>query len=63
MLRASAGGVFGAAESHRYGCSDPHEAIETCGMVFWDELLVQILGDSSLVGPLLSRVEAAPGLP
>jgi hypothetical protein len=42
------GGMFGADENARPGYSDPHQAVETCGMVeqmLSDELLVQISGD------------------
>jgi hypothetical protein len=42
------GGMFGGDENCRPGHSDPHQAVETCGMVeqmFSDELLMQISGD------------------
>ncbi len=42
------GGMFGGDENCRPGYSDPHQAIETCGMVeqmLSDELLMQISGD------------------
>ena len=42
------GGMFGGDENCRPGHSDPHQAIETCGMVeqmLSDELLEQISGD------------------
>jgi hypothetical protein len=42
------GGMFGGDENCRAGYSDPHQAVETCGMVeqmFSDELLLQISGD------------------
>ncbi len=42
------GGMFGGDENCRAGYSDPHQAVETCGMVeqmFSDELLMQISGD------------------
>jgi len=42
------GGMFGGDENCRPGYSDPHQAIETCGMVeemFSDLLLTQITGD------------------
>ncbi|MDB6021882.1 MAG: type domain protein [Pedosphaera sp.] len=42
------GGMFGGDENCRPGYSDPHQAVETCGMVeqmLSDELLVQISGD------------------
>jgi len=43
------GGMFGADENARPGYCDPHQAVETCGMVeqmLSDELLVQISGDA-----------------
>ena len=42
------GGMFGGDEQCRPGFSDPHQAVETCGMVeqmLSDELLLQISGD------------------
>ncbi len=42
------GGMFGGDENCRVGYSDPHQAVETCGMVeqmLSDELLMQISGD------------------
>jgi hypothetical protein len=42
------GGMFGGDENCRPGYSDPHQAVETCGMVeqmLSDELLLQISGD------------------
>jgi len=42
------GGMFGGDENCRPGHTDPHQGIETCGMVeqmLSDELLVQISGD------------------
>ncbi len=42
------GGMFGADENARKGYSDPHQAIETCGMVEQmasDEILTGITGD------------------
>lgn len=42
------GGMFGGDENCRPGYTDPHQAIETCGMVeqmFSDELLEEITGD------------------
>lgn len=42
------GGMFGSDENCRPGYTDPHQAVETCGMVeqmFSDELLLQISGD------------------
>lgn len=44
------GGMFGGDENCRVGYSDPHQAVETCGMVeemLSDELLMQISGDPS----------------
>lgn len=44
------GGMFGGDENCRAGYTDPHQAIETCGMVeqmFSDELLTEITGDCS----------------
>ena len=43
------GGMFGGDENCRPGYSDPHQGVETCGMVeqmLSDELLLQISGDS-----------------
>ena len=42
------GGMFGGDENCRPGYSDPHQGVETCGMVeemLSDELLLQISGD------------------
>ena len=42
------GGMFGADENARKGFSDPHQAVETCGMVEQmasDEILTGITGD------------------
>lgn len=42
------GGMFGADENARPGYTDPHQAVETCGMVEQmasDELLLQFTGD------------------
>jgi hypothetical protein len=42
------GGMFGGDENCRAGYADPHQAVETCGMVeqmLSDELLMQISGD------------------
>jgi len=42
------GGMFGGDENCRPGCSDPRQAIETCGMVeqmLSDEILERITGD------------------
>lgn len=42
------GGMFGADEDARKGFSDPHQAVETCGMVEQmasDEILIGITGD------------------
>ena len=42
------GGMFGSDENCRPGYSDPHQAVETCGMVeqmFSDNLMMQISGD------------------
>ena len=42
------GGMFGADENARKGFSDPHQAVETCGMVEQmasDEILIGITGD------------------
>ena len=42
------GGMFGGDENCRPGHTDPHQAVETCGMVeqmLSDELLMQISGD------------------
>jgi hypothetical protein len=42
------GGMFGSDENCRPGHTDPHQAVETCGMVeqmLSDELLLQISGD------------------
>ncbi len=42
------GGMFGGDENCRPGYSDPHQGVETCGMVeemLSDELLMQISGD------------------
>ena len=42
------GGMFGADENARKGYSDPHQAVETCGMVEQmasDEILTGITGD------------------
>jgi hypothetical protein len=42
------GGMFGGDENCRPGCTDPRQAVETCGMVeqmFSDELLEQFSGD------------------
>ncbi len=42
------GGLFGGDENCRPGHSDPHQGVETCGMVeqmFSDELLLEITGD------------------
>jgi len=42
------GGMFGGDENCRPGHADPHQGVETCGMVeemFSDELLLQITGD------------------
>ena len=42
------GGMFGGDENCRPGCSDPRQAVETCGMVeqmLSDELLERITGD------------------
>jgi len=42
------GGMFGGDENCRSGHTDPHQAVETCGMVeqmLSDEMLVQISGD------------------
>src|SRR5579884_1024582 len=42
------GGMFGSDENCRPGHTDPHQAVETCGMVeqmFSDELLLQMTGD------------------
>lgn len=42
------GGMFGGDENCRPGHADPHQAVETCGMVeqmLSDELLMQISGD------------------
>ncbi len=42
------GGMFGSDENCRPGYADPHQAVETCGMVeqmLSDELLMQITGD------------------
>lgn len=42
------GGMFGGDENCRPGYTDPHQAIETCGMVeqmLSDELMMQISGD------------------
>lgn len=44
------GGMFGGDENCRPGHSDPHQAVETCGMVeqmLSDELLMQITGDTA----------------
>ncbi|MDB6111514.1 MAG: hypothetical protein JWR69_3264, partial [Pedosphaera sp.] len=43
------GGMFGGDENCRPGFSDPHQAVETCGMVeqmLSDEMLMRISGDS-----------------
>ena len=43
------GGMFGGDENCRPGHTDPHQGIETCGMVeqmFSDALLLQITGDT-----------------
>jgi len=42
------GGMFGGDENCRPGFADPHQAVETCGMVeqmLSDEMLLQITGD------------------
>ena len=42
------GGMFGGDEFARLGHTDPHQAIETCGvveMMFSDEILLRITGD------------------
>jgi hypothetical protein len=42
------GGMFGSDENCRPGYTDPHQAVETCGMVeqmLSDELLMQMSGD------------------
>ena len=42
------GGMFGGDENCRPGYADPHQAVETCGMVeqmLSDEILLQISGD------------------
>jgi hypothetical protein len=42
------GGMFGGDENSRAGHTDPHQGVETCGMVeqmLSDELLMQITGD------------------
>ena len=42
------GGMFGSDENARKGYSDPHQAVETCGMVEQmasDEILLSITGD------------------
>ena len=42
------GGMFGGDENCRAGYADPHQGVETCGMVeemLSDELLMQITGD------------------
>jgi len=44
------GGMFGADENARKGCTDPRQAVETCGMVEQmssDEILMSISGDPS----------------
>lgn len=44
------GGMFGADENARKGYSDPHQGIETCGMVEQmnsDEMLLRFTGDPS----------------
>jgi len=43
------GGMFGADENARKGYTDPHQAVETCGMVEQmtsDEFLLQFTGDT-----------------
>ncbi len=44
------GGMFGGDENCRNGYNDPHQAVETCGMVeqmFSDELLLEFTGDGA----------------
>ncbi|HWD21209.1 MAG TPA: beta-L-arabinofuranosidase domain-containing protein [Verrucomicrobiae bacterium] len=44
------GGMFGGDENCRPGCTDPRQAVETCGMVeqmLSDEMLLNISGDPS----------------